>query len=707
MASFAAGAAAGAALAFLYWELDLRRRRRRARAEPSGGKPAACGPDGGGCRSDCGSEGRRTGRKGMVDKKDKKTGTVDKGTVDKKDKKTGTVDKGTVDTAAAPPRKKRVAVYGGSFNPITDGHLQMAANVIHTGAADEVWIVPCGPRPDKPSMTTSARDRLTLCHCAVETCFSSSFPIKVDDEEIERPRALTTPRLLDIYDKKYGDTCEFHFVVGTDLLEGLPFWDPKKEYEGWYKTRGLIVMDRPGYPRPEAWAHAKNARFLYADDSLRAGGAEAGRGDKRGGEGAGRSGGVRQLRPQEVRGQTERHFVPASISSSEVRKRIAHLEHDRLSEIFGSGLRLTEGLTGMAVLNFIKRQGLFGAKGNRSGGVGGAFGQKNTTLLEKDEEERKEQQQQEQPHHQTQEGGSKIRTTLLRIPPAADAAALTPASTATTATATDTTAPGPVKLLQRRNSSVEGIVYGVAGGASYDVVMKRRQPAGARRVALFGGSFDPMTTAHLKMVAEIIHTAAADEVWIVPCGKRPDKPAIVSRLHRYTMCQLAVVTTFSSEFPVYVRDDDIHHCAEGEGGGSEEAMDTPALIELMKHKYPNAEFSFVIGSNLIKDLPHWHYTKESHKKWWLDTPLIVMPRLGYPVPEDVARRPDVIIVGNSDLPAEGSGLVTSDAESSVLRARLQEQKKLGKDSRDDKLWCIQGLVPHAVNSYIMRYDVFV
>jgi nicotinate (nicotinamide) nucleotide adenylyltransferase len=398
-----------------------------------------------------------------------------------------------------------------------------------------------------------------------------------------------------------------------------------------------------------------------------------------------------------------------------VRKRIAHLEHDRLSEIFGSGLRLTEGLTGMAVLNFIKRQGLFGSKGNRSGGVGGAAGQKSATLVENSERSRSgRQKHQSSPspilplqRHEHQECGGKIQTTVLPLP---DADAASPShANAVDAAANDraTSASGPIKLLERKNSSVEGIVYGVAGGASYDVVMKRRQPSGRRRVALFGGSFDPMTTAHLKMVAEIIHTAAADEVWIVPCGKRPDKPSIVSRLHRYTMCQLAVVTTFSSEFPVYVRDDDIHHCAEGEVGDTDgDAMDTPALIELMKHKYPNAEFSFVIGSNLIKDLPLWHYTKESHKKWWLETPLIVMPRLGYPVPADVTRRADVTIVGNSDLPAEGSGLVTSDAESSVLRARLKEQKQLGKDSRDDKLWCIQGLVPHAVNSYIMRYNVF-
>ena len=45
-----------------------------------------------------------------------------------------------------------------------------------------------------------------------------------------------------------------------------------------------------------------------------------------------------------------------------------------------------------------------------------------------------------------------------------------------------------------------------------------------RRIAVLGGSFDPITTGHLKVACEIIHTRKADEAWIVPCGARPDKP---------------------------------------------------------------------------------------------------------------------------------------------------------------------------------------
>ena len=58
--------------------------------------------------------------------------------------------------------KLRVAVYGGSFDPITNAHLTCISEIIHSGSVDEVWIVPCGPRPDKPSLRTSALERLIM-----------------------------------------------------------------------------------------------------------------------------------------------------------------------------------------------------------------------------------------------------------------------------------------------------------------------------------------------------------------------------------------------------------------------------------------------------------------------------------------------------------------------------------------------------------------
>ena len=46
---------------------------------------------------------------------------------------------------------------------------------MHSKLVDEVWITPCGPRPDKRSLKTSMNHRLVMCHLAVDTTFGSRF----------------------------------------------------------------------------------------------------------------------------------------------------------------------------------------------------------------------------------------------------------------------------------------------------------------------------------------------------------------------------------------------------------------------------------------------------------------------------------------------------------------------------------------------------
>ena len=57
-------------------------------------------------------------------------------------------------------KKKKIGVHGGSFDPPTNDHLRMAAESLNLLDIDEVWMVPCGSRPDKPSLTTAPEMRL-------------------------------------------------------------------------------------------------------------------------------------------------------------------------------------------------------------------------------------------------------------------------------------------------------------------------------------------------------------------------------------------------------------------------------------------------------------------------------------------------------------------------------------------------------------------
>jgi hypothetical protein len=109
--------------------------------------------------------------------------------------------------------KTRVAVFGGSFNPVTNAHLNCAAEIIHSKLADEVWLVPCGARPDKSSLKTSYLHRMIMCHLAVDTTFGSRFGVRVSSEESTVPRAMPTIVMMRRLVAKHA-CCDFKFVVG-------------------------------------------------------------------------------------------------------------------------------------------------------------------------------------------------------------------------------------------------------------------------------------------------------------------------------------------------------------------------------------------------------------------------------------------------------------------------------------------------------------
>jgi hypothetical protein len=95
-------------------------------------------------------------------------------------------------------KRTKVAVLGGAFNPITIAHVQLATEIAHTGLVDEVWLCPCGPRPDKPNMKTSASDRAIMCELAINTMVTPTFPIKVTKHEVDEAMATYHPRDISI-----------------------------------------------------------------------------------------------------------------------------------------------------------------------------------------------------------------------------------------------------------------------------------------------------------------------------------------------------------------------------------------------------------------------------------------------------------------------------------------------------------------------------
>ncbi len=121
-----------------------------------------------------------------------------------------------------------------------------------------------------------------------------------------------------------------------------------------------------------------------------------------------------------------------------------------------------------------------------------------------------------------------------------------------------------------------------------------------RRVALFGGSFDPPHLGHLHVARAAHEELALDEVRLLPAAEPPHKR---SRALAPAADRLAMVTRLAASEPWLAVDS-----RELARGGLSYTYDT--LVELRRELAPAVALFFLIGSDSLHDLPTWHRAAE-------------------------------------------------------------------------------------------------
>ncbi len=135
----------------------------------------------------------------------------------------------------------RVGIFGGTFDPIHQGHLVIAEQVAQTLGLACVIFVPGGVPPHKPasSIKASAGDRLGM----VETAVEGNDKFFVDRVEIDAGRPMysveTVPLLKESHE---GD--EWFFITGADEVSNLLSW---KEPDRLLEEAAMVAATRPGY----------------------------------------------------------------------------------------------------------------------------------------------------------------------------------------------------------------------------------------------------------------------------------------------------------------------------------------------------------------------------------------------------------------------------------------------------------------------------
>lgn len=115
---------------------------------------------------------------------------------------------------------RRIGILGGSFDPIHQGHLNIAANAREEFALDEVWFVPAGHSPNKDERhMTAAKDRANMVELAI-----TEYPFfHLSRIELESQETSYTYRTLEKLTARYPKD-RFYFIMGADSLDYFECW---------------------------------------------------------------------------------------------------------------------------------------------------------------------------------------------------------------------------------------------------------------------------------------------------------------------------------------------------------------------------------------------------------------------------------------------------------------------------------------------------
>ncbi|MBT2690298.1 nicotinate-nucleotide adenylyltransferase [Bacillus sp. ISL-47] len=185
------------------------------------------------------------------------------------------------------------------------------------------------------------------------------------------------------------------------------------------------------------------------------------------------------------------------------------------------------------------------------------------------------------------------------------------------------------------------------------------------KVGILGGTFNPPHLGHLIIANEVMCSQGLDEVWFMPNQEPPhkEKSNAASNRDRIEMLKLAVDTHPGFKLELI----------ELERQGPSFTYDT---IKILKENYPQKQFYFIIGADMVEYLPKWHN---------IDKLLEMITFVGVQRPSYNLETSYSILY--SEVPEMG-------ISSSMIRSRL---KKGGS---------IRYLVPDSIGNYIKENHLY-
>ena len=146
----------------------------------------------------------------------------------------------------------KIAMYGGTFNPIHLGHMNAAKAVVEGLQLDKLLLMPANVPPHKalPEGSASPAQRLEMCRMAA----SQLDRVEACPLELERTGpSYTVDTLAELHNRYPG--AQFWLVVGTDMVLSLTAGGSPKRWQScavWRWLPGMMTIGSASPKRPNS-----------------------------------------------------------------------------------------------------------------------------------------------------------------------------------------------------------------------------------------------------------------------------------------------------------------------------------------------------------------------------------------------------------------------------------------------------------------------
>jgi len=203
------------------------------------------------------------------------------------------------------------------------------------------------------------------------------------------------------------------------------------------------------------------------------------------------------------------------------------------------------------------------------------------------------------------------------------------------------------------------------------------------RIAVLGGTFDPIHNGHLAAAQFVAAAFLVDEVHFVPAYSAPHKQSqnVTSSFHRFAMVALAT-TPFSGFRPSTIEVDAL------------EKRYTVDTLELMRRMYPSAQLLFVLGTDMYQEIESW----KDYRRLFDLAHFVIVNRPGFSFRDDVVRYQVLDENQQAVLPEQPSVFYLPFVRQPISSTEIRDDCRKGQEVRQ---W-----LPHTVWSYIEKNKLY-